>query len=628
MSTNEVNRTPALLWNGLIGVRIGPRGTGMDANDVPLPAFKIDGRYADREDLEPQPNPLIVIWEIAGVRQTQAPLSAYRQALDLRTGVLDTRYETPQAVIRCETVMNPHQRAIGQRWTLTPKVDAPFRMESIAVSPTVAPDSAKGTPEDVVLTYADPVKERDWGMQEQVRLSHRLWGAEPTWRNTGKGFLAEGRMRQGEPVTLLRTASMNMGLGAYTVVDKDGAAELKPGPYRFLAARAPRYEDILHSSRKTWAERWTTDIEIDGPVEDQLAVRAFFFYLRSAIHPTGGRSISPFGLAEDRYGGHVFWDADTWVFPALALTDPQAAFWILNYRTAFKHPPTPWEAWQWHWELARPEMRKHLHQNGDTARALSLGAALGLVDAKEAQAALAAASQVFKAKARGDSLPGVLGPDEYRAVDNDLYTNLLANWCANGGTWDGPNPYRLPRDGTSLLTSDDDELRGYQQASAVLSIYPLQFPEAERTARAMMERFPPLTSRNGPAMTDAIHATIWARMGEADRAYAEWRGSWQAFTRPFLLFSETRSGTHTGFTTGMAGSLQTVLYGFLGFRIDSKTDQSAVWSLKLRGENWLSVKPQLPQAWKEVRFKNFSVLGRTYSLTANAHGATVTGGGS
>ncbi len=46
------------------------------------------------------------------------------------------------------------------------------------------------------------------------------------------------------------------------------------------------------------------------------------FYLQSAIHPDGGMSISPFGLSNQMYNGHVFWDADIWVFPALALLDP------------------------------------------------------------------------------------------------------------------------------------------------------------------------------------------------------------------------------------------------------------------------------------------------------------------
>ncbi|MFX4404750.1 hypothetical protein ABTA52_20545, partial [Acinetobacter baumannii] len=32
--------------------------------------------------------------------------------------------------------------------------------------------------------------------------------------------------------------------------------------------------------------------------------------------------------------GHVFWDADTWVFPVLALIDPPSAKAIIDYRIA------------------------------------------------------------------------------------------------------------------------------------------------------------------------------------------------------------------------------------------------------------------------------------------------------
>jgi hypothetical protein len=72
----------------------------------------------------------------------------------------------------------------------------------------------------------------------------------------------------------------------------------------------------------------------------------------------------------------------------------------------------------------------------------------------------------------------------------------------------------------------------------------------------------------------------------------------------------------TYFTTGAAGSLQTVLFGFLGFRLDSVAEQDAAWSKKLEGNSWLSIRPNLPAQWKSVKFMNFTVHGRRYSLTA------------
>src|SRR5438105_4944901 len=37
------------------------------------------------------------------------------------------------------------------------------------------------------------------------------------------------------------------------------------------------YSPVRDRAAKTWSLRWKTDIEIDGPVEDQQAVRSFLF---------------------------------------------------------------------------------------------------------------------------------------------------------------------------------------------------------------------------------------------------------------------------------------------------------------------------------------------------------------
>ncbi len=118
-------------------------------------------------------------------------------------------------------------------------------------------------------------------------------------------------------------------------------------------------------------------------------------------------------------------------------------------------------------------------------------------------------------------------------------------------------------------------------------------------------------------MSDSVHALIWARLGEIDKGYDTWRASWKPFTKQrLMLFSEKRNKPTTYFTTGAAGSLQAVLFGFLGFRLDSVSEQGAAWSIKLKGNNWLSAKPNLPREWKSVKLSNFTVLGHHYTLTA------------
>ena len=94
-----------------------------------------------------------------------------------------------------------------------------------------------------------------------------------------------------------------------------------------------------------------------------------------------------------------------------------------------------------------------------------------------------------------------------------------------------------------------------------------------------------------------------------------------------LLFSEKQNKDATYFTTGAAGCLQTVIYGFLGFRIDCKQDSMAAWSNALNGWNrFITIKPNLPPAWKSVTFKNFTVKGKRFTLTVDARGVKVTQG--
>ena len=131
----------------------------------------------------------------------------------------------------------------------------------------------------------------------------------------------------------------------------------------------------------------------------------------------------------------------------------------------------------------------------------------------------------------------------------------------------------------------------------------------------MLERFAPKTNANGPAMTDSIHGLLWARIGEPDKGYDEWRKGWVDFTRhPLLTFSEKRNAARTYFATGAGGSLQTVLYGFAGLRLDYRKADGILWSRPLADGAMLSVKPSLPKAWKRVRLKGLTLPDGRYTF--------------
>jgi trehalose/maltose hydrolase-like predicted phosphorylase len=635
-------QTPALLWNGQLGIRIGRDGTGSG------PMFSIDEYDTTGEEkIQPLPNVLKGAWYAGDDRLALGPQEAtdYRQVIHMQTGVLTTSWSQTVGGVRLEvsgeTVISPGFRLLAQRWT----IKAPHYVQLIYAAAV-----SNATREQV----SDPAYHLQWQLapsgvpvREIDRLSPEARHIDPAdkyipaWNASGNELGVVGAADAGRPFTLERFLMI-------------GGVE---------GSRIPSdFDSVRRTSERAWHDRWQTDIEIDGPVEDQQAVRSFLFYLRSGIDPEGKMSISPFGLSNDKYKGHVFWDADTWVFPALALVDPKEAKAIPNYRLAMRRaaeqnfqrwigagrptstddmgrvpmggelaPTTkyPWESSVSGTETVPGPSRFEEHITGDVAFMLANAAALGLAPAGEVNETIEEAGRYWEWRSIDfmgkRHINGVMSPDESHRGNDDLYTNLLAQWCFNGGNWKRKDisptiwtlnsPFELPRDQVSFLSYADDPLKGYKQAAAVLSIYPLQYPPAEKEAKTMMDRFAHMITPNGPAMSYSLHALIWARLGQTDTAYDTWLKSWKEFVKePHLQFSEKGNRPLTYFTTGAAGCLQTVIYGFLGFRIDDKPQPGAVWSTKLVNGKVLSIKPNLPKQWRAVTFKNFQVLGKRYTL--------------
>ena len=361
-------------------------------------------------------------------------------------------------------------------------------------------------------------------------------------------------------------------------------------------------------------------------------------------------SVAPMGLSSDHYFGHIFWDADVWVFPALALLDPARAKAIPNYRLRMRSAAIdnfsawmvsgrpygngslgvpaiagkvmglkyPWESSVSGKETVPGPSKFEDHITGSIAWSLRYGTKLGLVDPSRSAEITRLAGLYFLRRMSPTGLLGTMSPDENHIGDNDLYTNILANECIDTLEASKPNQRApLPKDEKSFLTYDNDSMRGYKQAAAVLAIYPLQYPPAEKQASVMLDRFMDKVTKNGPAMSDSVHATILARLGRADEAYALWQKDRDEFAdHPLWMFSEKRSKPVTYFVTGAGGWMQTLLYGFLGLRLDDQPMPGALWKLQLKSGAWISAIPHLPSAWKRLAV-TVVLDGQPYRLTAS-----------
>ena len=391
-------------------------------------------------------------------------------------------------------------------------------------------------------------------------------------------------------------------------------------------------------------------IESDDP-RDDLVARSLTADLVNAVHPRLRRSIAPMGLTSEIYFGHVFWDADVWVFPALALLAPEAAAEIPKYRlrtlpqarqnyarwrtegraTARGKLGTvnyadsdgrgakfAWESSETGRETVPGPSRFEDHISGSVAWSVGMASDLGLVEEDRAEELRRDVAQFYGMRweyhGKGLEIRDTVSPDEHHTGDNDLYTNLVAQYATG-------REFYLPRDGRSFLTYDGDRGKGYKQAAALLAVYPLQYPPAEKEAGVMLDRFAPGVIPNGPAMTDAIHAIVAARIGRADEGLRYWRRSWEGFyDLDRGMFSERRRGTRREyFTTGAAGTLQAVLYGFVGLRVDRAGGVGSLVS-KLRNGKELRCSPHLPKGWRSVAISGLSVMGKRYDLTAYGDG--------
>lgn len=583
LETNRPEGEPAFFSNGLIGGRIDRFGMGTDEAGRSLPFLAIDVRQPSGEEkILPLPNPLGLRFLSSGRALLPDPDLPLRQSINLRNGVVTSEWSSRAGGrtvrLRCLTVVARHHRVVAQRWTLSPmprNVEAQPRVE------------AKAASDGTFLIAAEPVS-----------IRARLMQREDGW-------------------------DWIVGCG------KPGGTPAKDAP---VSVSEWDFDRAAAENEAFWRARWDSDLEIDGPKEDQRAVRAMLFCLRANVNPRSGYAPGPYGLTSPVYNGHVFWDADIWIFPALALLDPDLARSVPEYRLRMFRQrlrdglrpgdqPFPWESSVTGRETVPGPSQKEIHIVGSVCLGLEWARALGMVRSEDVTDVFRYSAEFFRRRAaRGPDgmleLRDVMSPDEHHIGDNDLYTNLLAEWLLNDRSFSGPRRFVRPMANGHFATYDGDRLRGYKQTAALLAIYPLQHPEAEAQAEPMIAAFLGKTAENGPAMSHSVEALIVARHQDAERAYELWRKSWGRYTNGALgLFNEKPRKESTVFLTGAGGCLQTILYGFAGFRIDSKAQDMAGWSRHLDAGKQLSMRPALPRAWKSVTLRNITVRGRKLTLT-------------
>ncbi|HYY46970.1 MAG TPA: hypothetical protein VE951_07915, partial [Candidatus Angelobacter sp.] len=103
---------------------------------------------------------------------------------------------------------------------------------------------------------------------------------------------------------------------------RDGSDPLPRARATIERAAARGYRTVLAEHAAAWKRLWATDVVVEGDPALQRVIHAMEFYLLSSVREDSDESIPPMGLSSGGFYGHVFWDADTWMLPVLAVMQP------------------------------------------------------------------------------------------------------------------------------------------------------------------------------------------------------------------------------------------------------------------------------------------------------------------
>jgi trehalose/maltose hydrolase-like predicted phosphorylase len=141
---------------------------------------------------------------------------------------------------------------------------------------------------------------------------------------------------------------------------------------------------------------------------------------------------------------------------------------------------------------------------------------------------------------------------------------------------------------------------GIKQADVNLLSYPLKEVKDPVAIKRDLEYYEKRVPNEGtPAMTQAVFTTLYARLGNADKAYHWFHDAFiPNLNPPFRVIAETKGGTNPYFATGAGGILQAVLMGFGG--------------LEITPTGITQIKTVLPKNWKSLTITGVGKEKKTF----------------
>jgi trehalose/maltose hydrolase-like predicted phosphorylase len=409
-----------------------------------------------------------------------------------------------------------------------------------------------------------------------------------------------------------------------------------------IYAKLEGRERLLQFHEKAWDSLWKSDIVIEGDPQSQQDVHSMLYHLYSFVREGTAYSPSPMGLSGLGYNGHVFWDAELWMYPALLAMQPQLAKSMIEYRfqrleaakrnafsLGFKGAMFPWESAETGveetpvWALSGP-FEHHITADVAIAAWNYYAVTQDTQWLREKGYPILSSTADFWASRVERNGPGqydiknVVAADEWAEnVDNNAFTNAAAkanlHYATQAAKILAINPdadWANVAGNIPILKMENGVTRehaaykgeGIKQADVNLLAYPLKEITDSKQIQKDLEYYESRVPDEGtPAMTQGVFSLLYARLGNAEKAYHWFKDAYVPnLNPPFRVIAETKGGTNPYFATGAGGILQAVIMGFGGIEITPA--------------GLMQVKSVLPKTWKSLKITGVGPERKTFTV--------------
>jgi trehalose/maltose hydrolase-like predicted phosphorylase len=633
--------------NGMIGIVSAPEPFKVK-NVVLAGAYDLYGRGRVSNFLNSF-NLLNMYLEIDGKRIDAKNISNFKQELDIQHAAFNTTFDYADKATIKYTYYSLRQLPFTVLMDVS--VTAKQAINITSASVMEAPDALKEVqnyyneidrPHVTISLLTSTAKSPTGKMQlcastsflfsephgQEPRIIHEMWDNNMHLMKFSKA-IAAGQ-------------TYNYAVTGSSITSAHHADPLNEAERLTIFAKLEGRDRLIKFHNKAWDDLWTSDIQIEGDDQSQQDIHSMLYHLYSFSRAGTAYSPSPMGLSGLGYNGHVFWDCDVWMYPAMLVLHPEIAKSMVEYRferldaarkNAFSHgykgAMFPWESADSGveetpvWALSGP-FEHHI----TACVALAAWNYYCVTQDKQwlkekgwpilSATADFWASRVERNGSGHYDIKNVVAADEWAEnIDNNAFTNAAAKANLLNATAaakilgeKADADWVNVAQNIPILKLDNGVTRehasyngeGIKQADVNLLAYPLKTITDPAQIKKDLEYYETRVPNEGtPAMTQAVFALLYSRLGNGDKAFHFFKDAYEPnLNPPFRVIAETKGGTNPYFATGAGGIIQSLLMGFGG--------------LDITPTGIVQVKSKLPANWKSLKITGVGINKQSYTI--------------